>query len=187
MEKLQNNFEMDKYGIHVRLVNENDANFILKLRTDEKLSKFLHDTDPDLNKQINWIRQYKIRESDGLEYYFIYYKDNKPFAVNRLYNIHNKTFTGGSWICIPNYDAAEIVATTLIQMYIAFDILNFQVSDCFDGIHENNKKVLKFNKMIGLKITGAIQDTKGKYYIGTIKKKDFEVCRNRLEKLLNLK
>ena len=63
----EKDFPMKRYGISVRLVEEDDAEFILKLRTNRKLSRYLHKTDADIEKQIQWIRNYKKRE---LELYF---------------------------------------------------------------------------------------------------------------------
>ena len=74
-KKLPKGFTLDKYGLHVRLVNEDDAAFIVKLRTDERLGQFIHATSPDVEQQKAWIRKYKEREAEGLEYYFIFYKE----------------------------------------------------------------------------------------------------------------
>ena len=49
MIKLSSDFNLDKYGLHVRLVNEDDAEFIVSLRTDPKLSRFIHDTGNDVS------------------------------------------------------------------------------------------------------------------------------------------
>ncbi len=68
--QLPSNFELEKYGLHVRLVREEDAEFILQLRTDPLLSRFLHATKNNLQKQKEWIRDYKLREAKGEDYYF---------------------------------------------------------------------------------------------------------------------
>lgn len=65
MIKLPNNFELDRYGLHVRLVGEEDAEFIVHLRTDEKLSRYINKTNVGVDKQKEWIKQYKKRERYG--------------------------------------------------------------------------------------------------------------------------
>lgn len=40
--------------------------------------------------------------------------------------------------------------------------------------------------MIGLEITGTIQDVKGEYYTGVLTKENFEKNRKKLERLLQL-
>ena len=49
-------------NIKLELITEDDAEMILKLRTDPKLNKFIFETDPDIEKQKEWIREYKKRE-----------------------------------------------------------------------------------------------------------------------------
>ena len=77
MKKLPSDFTLESYDIHTRLVNEDDAEFIIDLRTDKDLSRYIHDTSPDLDNQIQWIREYKKREAEGKEYYFIYSSGGK--------------------------------------------------------------------------------------------------------------
>ena len=63
--------KISKYNISLRLVDEEDADFIVSLRSDEKKSRFISYTDPNIETQKNWIREYKKRENEGKEYYFI--------------------------------------------------------------------------------------------------------------------
>ena len=61
MRKLDKNFQLERFNLHVRLVNEDDAQYIIKLRTDTKLGMFLNPTQNDLEAQKQWIR-------DNLQY-----------------------------------------------------------------------------------------------------------------------
>ena len=81
----EKDFPMKRYGISVRLVEEDDAEFILKLRTNRKLSRYLHKTDADIEKQIQWIRNYKKRELEGTEYYFLFYNDLQKIGVSYIF------------------------------------------------------------------------------------------------------
>lgn len=187
MKKLPDNFEIEQYGVKVRLVNEDDAEFIVRLRTDPSLGRFIHDTSSDVDLQVEWIHAYKEREAEGLEYYFIFYKDGKPFGVNRLYHMEREDrFTSGSWICLPGTDMNSVVASSLIPRIIAFEVLGREMEFGVEGCHEDNKKVIKFNEMVGLKIKGTRMDAKGKYYTFNLLKEDFYKNKQRLEKLLNL-
>lgn len=186
MNKLSAKFELYKYGLYVRLVNEDDAEFIVKLRTDPMLGRFIHATSPDINQQKEWIKEYKKRESKGIEYYFIFYKDGEPFGVNRLYHMEDDRFTSGSWVCIPNTKTEDVVASSLIPRIIAFEMLNKKMEFGVEGCHEDNKKVMKFNKMIGLKIKGTRMEGNDKFYTFNLTKEDFYKSKEKLEKLLNL-
>lgn len=188
-KKLPEGFKLDKYGLHVRLVNEDDAAFIVKLRTDERLGQFIHATSPDVEQQKAWIRNYKKREAEGLEYYFIFYKNGVPFAVNRLYHMENPTrFTSGSWIVLPGYPTEDVVATSLIPRIIAFEQLGREMEFGVEGCHEDNKKVIKFNLMVGMHIKGQRIDEEsgGLYYTFDMPKEDFYKAKAKLERMLNL-
>ncbi|MDD2576562.1 MAG: hypothetical protein PHV76_03565 [Bacteroidales bacterium] len=184
---LPENYNSIKYGINFRFVTEEDASFIIKLRTDDTLSRYIHSTPNDVNKQIDWIREYKKKERLGLEYYFVFYKDGMPFGVNRLYHMSEKgKFTSGSWICLPDAKIEDVVASSLIPRIIAFEMLNKEIEFGVEGCHEDNKKVIKFNKMIGLKIKGYRMEGNNKFYTFNLLKEDFYTNKIKIEKLLNM-
>lgn len=188
MNKLQPDFAIEKYGVYARLVNENDAEFIVKLRTDSLLSRFIHPTSPDINEQKRWINKYKEREKNGLDFYFIFFHNNEPFGLNRLYNIkwEEKKFTSGSWLCKHGTPTNLVVASSLIPRILAFEQLNMELEDGFDGVHENNVKVIKFNEMMGMVRTGSIMDEKGKFFTYKLEKEAFEINKLKMERLLGL-
>ena len=89
-------------NIKLELITEDDAEMILKLRTDPKLNKFIFETDPDIEKQKEWIREYKKRELRGEDYYFSVklIESNETIGYVRAYNINKeeKRCEWGSWI-----------------------------------------------------------------------------------------
>lgn len=155
MKKLNSNFTMCKYGIDVRLVNEADAEFILSLRTNKWLTRFIHQTVDDVESQRRWIREYKRRELEGKEYYFIYSSKGVPFGLNRIYNIIGDKCTSGSWLCQPGTPLELSIPTALINRDIMFDILSLQ-EDNFD-VRKGNLKVQKFHLMTGSVKTGETE------------------------------
>lgn len=150
MKRLPTDFEITKYGVHCRLVNENDASFIVKLRSDEKRSRYIHSTDNDVESQKQWIRDYKTREANGVEYYFIYEADGVPFGVNRIYDMHDDHCTEGSWVCLPIEDSSKTIASALIIRDIIFE--EFQFGYDLFNVSVGNNKVKKFHKISGASI-----------------------------------
>lgn len=148
MTKLPVNFELDRYGLHVRLVREEDAEFIVKLRTDPQLSRYLMHTDNDVNKQMAWIREYKKREAEAKDYYFIFYKESCPIVLCRLYNIDwtHLTYTSGSWISVPGTDYESVMTCSIIMEEIAQGIMGLLV-DIYD-VRKGNTQVLNFQRKI---------------------------------------
>jgi len=145
--KLDKNFKFDHYGLKVRFVTETDADYIVGLRTDIKLGMFLNSTQNNVEIQRQWIKEYKIREDLGLDYYFIYLYNGQRIGLNRIYNIHGKTATSGSWICSPNLPFELPLITVVIIREIFFEILKLEI-DLFDT-RKNNKKVIRMHNLLG--------------------------------------
>lgn len=179
MKKIPSNFRFEKYGLVCRLVREEDAPFILMLRTDEKLSRFVHAVNPSLEEQIEWIRQYKEREKRGEDYYFIYFSKGEPVGVNRIYNITENSSTSGSWLCRKDAATEESLATNFIASEIE-DL--FEIPPATFTVSRRNKQVLRFNLMMGAEI---INEDEVEYTLRMNKEK-YEQAKNRYIKLLNL-
>ena len=183
---LPSDYHGQRYGLTYRFVEERDAEFIFQLRTDPKLSKYIHDVHGGVEQQVEWIRKYKRREAMGDEYYLIFFKDGNPVGLNRLYSFHDTTYTGGSWVMVPNSAMEVVLAVPLIIREIAFEELGMTFEDNYDATHVENKKVIKFNQMFGCKIYKHFMDVKGEYVAMSLTKEDFEVNKPRLIKMLNL-
>lgn len=151
MEKLSKDFKISRYGIDCRMVNIDDVDFILKLRTNPKLNKFLHPTDNDRMKQIQWMEEYFKRNEMGEDYYFLFSYNGTPFGVSRIYNIHEDFCTGGSWICDTDRMESSI-ACYLLGCYIIYEVMNFE-RNVFD-VQVGNSPVRKLHIMMGAKSLG---------------------------------
>jgi len=179
MKNLPSNFELDRYGLHVRLVREEDAEFILSLRTDPKLSRFIHPTENDEEKQRAYIRGYKEREMQGKDYYFIFFLQREPVGVARIYNVQETTFTFGSWLFKEGLPYWVSIAGAIIARECAFESIGKEKELEVDGMHEDNHGVIAFSKMLGQIIDGYRMDPKGKYLTGYLMKEDFEKNKQR--------
>ena len=180
MNKLPKDFNAHKYGLDVRLVNEDDAEFILKLRTNKWLARHLHPTEQDIEKQISWLREYKKREDEGRENYFIYSQNNKPIGVNRISNISDYYGLGGSWLCSPENDMKVSMATPFFGDEISFEYLNLSFI-VFD-VRRANTHVWKFHQSIG---AVRIEESELDFYY-YLSKHNYYSKRDKMLKLLNL-
>lgn len=180
---IDNTFKYSAYGIEVRLADLEDSEFILSLRTNDKLSRFIHSTDNDVEKQISWMKEYKKRENKGEDYYFVYSKNGVPFGVNRIYDIsaEKNTGTGGSWLCKRGTDVEDSMATLVIMRDIMFDILNLDY-DIFD-VRKQNKKVQNIHIMLGAKNIGETELD----FLYSLSKEDYKKNKDSFLKLLNIK
>ena len=60
---------LEKYNLKFRFVEENDASFLVDLRTNPEKAKFISSTNSDIEMQRAWIREYKQREQSKSEFY----------------------------------------------------------------------------------------------------------------------
>lgn len=177
---LSPDFQGEQYGLKYRLVNEKDAEDIVRLRNSPHVGIFLHETSTDVEDQVDWIKEYKKREKEGRDYYFIFFKDNKPIALDRIYNINTIYATPGSWVIDPNYSSFEIVLATLFIMgHIMFDVLEIELS-VFEVVKQN-KQVLKYHKLIGSHIFTESE----KNYFFYRNKADYKNCVEKFSKFLS--
>lgn len=144
-------FPFYKFDLIFRLVEESDAEFILSLRTDPKLSRHLSPTDNDPEQQRLWIREYKEREARGEEYYFLFEStSHEPLGVVRLYDFKDKTYNSGSWLIKPGGDILTAIKSDLFISSFALDELGFE--QCLFDVRKDNKKVVRFHKMFATQI-----------------------------------
>lgn len=178
--RLPDNFSMERYGLKVRLATEKDTDFILSLRTDAGLSRFIHKTDKDVQQHLEWFKKYKQREAEAKDYYFIYFKDDEPVGVNRIYNVYEYYGTIGSWLCSPKNEVEVSMATHLFLHDIIFEVLGLDLT-LFD-VRKGNKHVWKLHKMTGAQQVG---ESDIDYYFVT-SKEEFMKRKENLLRILNL-
>ena len=136
-------FTFEKYGLYVRFVIETDADFIVKIRTNPKLSQYINHTEPDIEKQKQWIRAYKERENRGEEYYFMF---EKPLGIRigvcRIYNISTNDFTVGSWVFSSDAPIGSAILADIITREIAYEL--FPGKSYLSDVRKNNVNVNKY-------------------------------------------
>lgn len=158
MNTLPENFNLNRYGLHVRFVDETDAEFILKLRTDSIKSRFIGATTPDLNKQLDWTRYYKCRERLGEDFYFMFetYGGNR-LGVTRVYNVCDRSFDTGSWLFSPDAPVGASILAYVIAREIAFDLFPDKVNE-FD-VMKANETVWKFDQTFEPTLIAETEDS----------------------------
>ena len=181
LKPLLQNFSMEKYGLKVRLASEADTDYIMSLRTDKELTKFIHQTDNDVQKHLEWFRRYKQREAEARDYYFIYFKDDKPVGLNRIYNVFEYYGTIGSWLCSPDNEVEVSIATHLFLHDIIFEVMNLDFT-VFD-VRKGNKHVWKLHRQTGAQQVG---ESDIDYYFVTTKT-EYLKRRDTLIDILNIK
>ena len=157
MNTLPDDFSINRYGLHVRLVQEDDAEFILSLRTNEKLARFINATSADVSQQIEWTRIYKKREASGTDYYFVFEKpQGTPVGVCRIYDVEPGRFTTGSWLFSPSAPVGASILADIITREIAWELWPDAVQ--FFDVKKDNTTVNKYHTTFRAKIIRETED-----------------------------
>lgn len=130
--------------IDMRCVTTDDAQFIVNLRNDDFLNKYVHTVSKDVELQAEWIRKQIARDND---YYFIYSdKNGKPVGLCSVYDIdsNSQTASFGRWISWGN--AAENVESVILSFDFAF---KNNIRTLYLDMVSGNTKIIKFWKRFG--------------------------------------
>lgn len=142
-------------NIGLRLAEVSDAKFILDIRSDNKKTRYLSKVDNDIEKQKAWLVEYKKKELNREEYYFIICnKDNVPCGTVRAYDFKGNSFSWGSWLI--NSKLAPVTAgieSALLMYEFAFYYLCFE--NCHFEVVSENTKVRSFHEKMGALVSSA--------------------------------
>jgi RimJ/RimL family protein N-acetyltransferase len=135
-------------SIALRFAEESDAEFILSLRLDEKYNKHLSVVENDIQKQIDWLRKYKIEEKNRVQFYFIIERvDGIRCGTVRIYDLKVDSFCWGSWILNENKSRTAALESAYQVYQFGFEDLGFKKSH-FD-VRKENITVNKFHQKMG--------------------------------------
>lgn len=164
-----------KYGIVLRLAEVDDAEFILKLRTDPKLNKYISYTSPDLADQRLWMEIYKNKEREKQEYYFIAEdEEGNRYGTIRLYNRGNSCYEIGSWLFAHNSPLGMAVKAHVIGYELGFELFNAEY--CKFEIRKENTAVLRYIEFYKPQIVG--KDELNIYF--NLTKENFYLYKNKI-------
>lgn len=175
-----NQSEIAGRKVTLRLVTEDDAEFIWGLRNDPAYNNHLSATTGTADDQRGWIRRYKEREAAGSEYYFIIERsdDRTRCGTVRMYDIHDGQFTWGSWI-LNGTKPHKAALDSAVQVYrYGFGVLGLDRA-VFD-VRKDNTHTLRFHDRFGAERTG--EDDDNIYYV--ISRAAFEATLDRFAALL---
>lgn len=170
--------------IYLRLVEPEDADFVISLRVDERYNRHLSHVDKDVEKQRRWIEAYKAREQSGLEFYFIVHRvsDSLPIGTVRVYDFigGRDSFCWGSWIL--THDKTRYAALECALLIYDFCFVQMGFKRCHMDIRKQNLKVIAFHKRFGVEIVGETDcDLLGRYI-----RDDYLRIRDSIAKVIDL-
>ena len=148
--------------IKLRLIEEDDAEFVLSLRTDDKYNKFISSVSPDVEAQKKWIKSYKDDEINKKQFYFIIERrEGVRCGTVRVYDLNEKSFCCGSWILNEDKTRYAALESAVLVYDFGFNELGYSMSH-FD-VMKGNEKVISFHEKMGARRTG--EDTENIFFI----------------------
>lgn len=132
-------------GIYVNLrsVEENDAVFTARLRSDKDLCKHIHRVDATIEGQKKFIKTQRTKEGDY--YFLIINQADIPLGTIALYHIEGRSAELGRWVSYGN--AFENVEAVLLLHDLAFE--RFGMDEVYTCTNVENKKIVGFWKHFG--------------------------------------
>jgi hypothetical protein len=129
-----------------------DAPFILSLRTNRSIARYLARTSEHLSDQIDWLNRYAHDEQQC--YFIIEDLDRRQLGTVRLYDADGVTFTWGSWIMCdeaPTFAAVESMA----MVYLYAKQLGFARAAI--DVRRGNRSVWRFHEWFGAQRIGETE------------------------------
>ena len=157
------NFEkiLGKY-VNLREVEIEDSAFILELRMNERLSRYISKISTNLHKQINYLKNYKSLNNQW--YFIIENKKGEALGTIRIYhypeysNYPQYSEAGnlgtGSWLMKEGSSPLESIESDYLCKDFFFNTLNQEFTPM--EINKDNRTVIAFHNKWGTKPIGDI-------------------------------
>lgn len=144
---MKHDLSIEGYAYRLRPISLEDARFVVKLRTDASLGKYLNSTSTKISDQESYIRRYYERVGD---YYFVIEKmeTREQEGLIAIYDLDDKEKTAewGRWIIKPS-SMAGLESAYLIYK-VSFDLLDLKTVYC--RTIAKNERVVSFHDSCGL-------------------------------------
>lgn len=144
---MRHNIELEGFAFRLRPIGDEDAEFVVQLRTDTERGRFIHVTSNKVEDQLAWFADYYERPGD---YYFVIERrqDKVREGMISIYEIDETQNTAewGRWVLRPGSLAA--IESAWLMYRVAFENLML-VSVCSRTIVANTE-VVSFHDSCGI-------------------------------------
>jgi RimJ/RimL family protein N-acetyltransferase len=145
--------------ISIRKVRLTDAEFIFRLRNDPEKLKFLKTNSSSMEEQKDWLKDYKLREADFSDLYFVFLHKNKRIGTIRFIKRDLTSFESGSWFFMDNIPFDLSIRGELFCKDLGFEFFNYD--NCYFRVIKTNIQVLRYHKLFNPQ---CIKEDRDYYY-----------------------
>ncbi len=174
-------YKLEGKYVTLRSVEESDAEFILSVRNDPRISKYLPPLNVTVEQQRQWIAK---QRADKDSYYFLMESPNgEPIGSISVYDIEGDSAETGRFCSFG--DPAPNVEAAILLTDFCFEKLGLKSIHIW--VYEGNKPVLKLNEGLGYQWGETILAKDGRECrIGRMTKESYIPKRKKLSKLLKI-
>lgn len=160
-------------------VSEEDAEFTLLVRQDERMTKYLPKVTNSLEQQKAWISSQRKKKGD----YFFIAKDHagNPIGTIGIYDIHGKVGEGGRLTSVGN----ALQSLEIQYLIFRFDFEILKLDEVTSYIYAENKSAYRLSETLGVCFGEPSLDPEGRLVCyGSITREQFEKAVPGIERLL---
>lgn len=174
-------YKLEGKYVCLRSVTEDDAEFILQIRNDPQISKYLPPLNASVEQQQKWISK---QRSDNNSYYFLLEKSGgESLGTISIYDIEGDSAETGRFCSFGN-PFANIEACVLMYDFI-FKKLGLKSIHIW--VFEENKPVLQMNHGLGFEwVKKKVTDDGRDYRVGIMTEESYMRKRSKLLELLQI-
>ena len=140
-------------NIYLTNISIKDVGYIMKLRLNKNLAKYLNKTSRSVSYQKKWVQEYLKRNLLKKEYYFKFQikekKNFKNIGLGRIIDLGRKNFSFGSWIIENGFSKLLSIESVMSIYKYAFEKLKYKNNKMW--INKNNTKVILFHEAMEAK------------------------------------
>ena len=144
---------IEGWRLRLRMIEVDDAPFVVGLRHDRALGRYLSPVDTSIVAQRVWLESYKKREAARAELYYVIERlDGAPCGLVRLYSIEDKSFEWGSWILGENKPRKAALESAILSFSVGFERLKLDYA--LIEVMTLNERASAFYRRFGMVETG---------------------------------
>lgn len=155
---MQHDISLEQYAFRLRPLTTDDAAFVISLRTNPELSRFINPTSPKVEDQVAWTQRYYQKTDD---YSFVLERlSGEPEGLVSIYEIRDdaeyggKTAEWGRWILKSGSPGA--LECAILVYRAAFERLHLNSVYC--RTVAANRSVVAFHTSTGLETRRLLKD-----------------------------
>ena len=173
-------YKLEGRYVTLRSVEESDAEFILSVRNDPRISKYLPPLNVTVEQQRQWISK---QRADKDSFYFLMESPmGEALGSISVYDISDGTAETGRFCSFG--DPASNIESCIILNDFCFDVIGIKTIHIW--VYENNKPVISLNQSFGYEWIENKMDPKGEpYKVGILTKDNWQAKREKIVKRLS--